>query len=76
MTYDAVALVLDVIERKGSLDSSAIRDGIAATRDFAGATGTVRFLDGGNPERSVVIARISGGESRLHRIIQSSEAAP
>jgi branched-chain amino acid transport system substrate-binding protein len=76
MTYDAVALVLDVIERTGSLDSSAIRDGIAATRDFAGATGTVRFPEGGDPERSVVIARISGGESRLHRIIQSSEATP
>jgi branched-chain amino acid transport system substrate-binding protein len=76
MTYDAVALVLDVIARKGSLDSSAIRDGIAATRDFRGATGTVRFPDGGDPERSVVIARISGGESRLHRIIQSPEAIP
>ncbi len=76
MTYDAVALVLDVIRRKGSLEPSEIRDGIAATRDFAGATGTVRFPDGGNPERSVVIARISGGKSHLHRIIDPAEKAP
>jgi branched-chain amino acid transport system substrate-binding protein len=76
MTYDAVALVLDVIGRIGSLDSSAIRDGIAATRDFAGATGTVRFPDGGDPERSVVIARISGGKSHLHGVIHPAAATP
>ncbi len=76
MTYDAVALVLDVIGRKGSLGAAAIREGIAETRDFVGATGTVSFPDGGDPERSVVIARISGGKSHLHRIILPGGAAP
>jgi branched-chain amino acid transport system substrate-binding protein len=69
MTYDAIALVLSVIERKGSLDSSSIREGLAATRDFTGATGTIRFVDGPNPERKVVIARISRGKSELHRVV-------
>ena len=69
MTYDAVALVLAVIERQGSLGSAAIRDGLAATRDFTGATGTIRYPHGPDPERSVVIARISGGRSHLHRVI-------
>ena len=75
-TYDAVSLVLDVIERQGSLDSAAIRDGIAATSDVTGATGTVRYLDGPDPERSVVIARFSGGKSLLHRVIDPAGTAP
>jgi branched-chain amino acid transport system substrate-binding protein len=76
MTYDAVNLVLQVIERQGSLDATAIRDGIAGTRDFDGVTGRVRYQDGHDPERSIVIARISGGESRLHRVIQPELEAP
>ncbi len=69
MTYDAIALVLSVIEKQNSLDSSAIRDGLAATREFTGATGTIRFAGGPDPERSVVIARIYGGKSELHRVV-------
>jgi branched-chain amino acid transport system substrate-binding protein len=76
MTYDAVALLLEVIARRGSLDPSEVREGIAETRDFRGATGTVSFPNGGDPERSVVIARISGGKSHLHEIIRPAEAAP
>jgi branched-chain amino acid transport system substrate-binding protein len=69
MTYDAVRLVLSVIERTGSLEPLAIRDGLAATRDFAGATGTASYENGPDPVRSVMIASISSGRSRLHRII-------
>jgi branched-chain amino acid transport system substrate-binding protein len=76
MTYDAVTLVLSVIERQGSLDSSAIRDGLAATREYTGATGTFRYPDGPDPERSVVIARISGGRSLLHRVVDLASRAP
>ena len=76
MTYDAVVLVLSVIERQGSLDSLAIRDGLAATRNFTGATGTIDYADGPDPERSVVIARISGGKNRLHRVVDLTSRAP
>jgi branched-chain amino acid transport system substrate-binding protein len=76
MTYDAVALVLRVIEREGSLDSLAIRDGLASTSDFTGATGSVRFQNGPDPERTVVIGRISSGRSYLHRVIDPGEREP
>jgi branched-chain amino acid transport system substrate-binding protein len=69
MTYDAIILVLSVIEKQGSLDASAIRDGLASTGDFTGATGTIRFTDGPNPSRSVIIARIDGGKSELYRVV-------
>jgi branched-chain amino acid transport system substrate-binding protein len=76
MTYDAVALVLSVIEKQGSLEASAIRDGLASTRDFTGATGTIRFADTPNPERSVIIARIAGGKSELYRVFDLEGRAP
>ncbi len=76
MTYDAVVLVLKVIERQGTIEPSAIRDGLASTSDFVGATGAVRYLNGPDPERSVVITRISGGRSRLHRVIDPASPLP
>jgi branched-chain amino acid transport system substrate-binding protein len=76
MTYDAVALVLRVIAREGSLDSLAIRDGLASTSDFIGVTGSVRFQNGPDPVRTVVIGRISSGRSYLHRVIDPGEREP
>jgi len=76
LTYDAVVLVLRAIERQGSLDSSAIRDGLAATSDFIGATGSVSYRNGPDPERSVAISRISGGRSSLHRLVDPAGVEP
>lgn len=76
MTYDAVVLVLKVIERQGSVEPLAIRDGLASTSDFVGATGAVRFQKGPDPERSVVISRLSGGGSYLHRVIDPAPVEP
>ena len=76
MTYDAVALVLSVIQKQGSLDSSAIRDGLAAVGDYTGATGTIRFAGRPDPERSVVIVRLSGGKSELYRLVNPELREP
>ncbi|MGH9323537.1 MAG: ABC transporter substrate-binding protein, partial [Vicinamibacteria bacterium] len=76
MNYDAVQLVLQVIERKGTLDSSAIRDGLAQTRSFTGATGDVQYPDGPDPRRNVVIVRISEGGSFVHRVVVPPNPEP
>ncbi len=76
MTYDAVALVLSVIEKQGSLESSAIRDGLAATVDFTGATGMIRFSGRPDPDRSVVIVRLAKGKSELHRLVNPELREP
>jgi branched-chain amino acid transport system substrate-binding protein len=76
MTYDAIRLVLSVIEKEGSLDSLAIRNGLSATGEFTGATGTIRFRGGPNPERGVAIARISEAKSELYRVVDLEEATP
>jgi branched-chain amino acid transport system substrate-binding protein len=43
-TYDAARIILGAIEKAGT-DRDAIRDAIAATKTFAGVTGTFSFND-------------------------------
>ena len=40
--YDQIMLIADVVKRGGK-DARSIRDGLAATQDFSGVTGTVAF---------------------------------
>jgi branched-chain amino acid transport system substrate-binding protein len=40
--YDQIALIADVVKR-GAKDAQSIRDGFAATKGFAGVTGSVEF---------------------------------
>ena len=41
--YDTLGLIADAIKRAGSEDSKAIRDAIAATKDYPGVTGSITF---------------------------------
>jgi branched-chain amino acid transport system substrate-binding protein len=40
--YDLIMLIADVV-RRGAKDAQGIRDGLAATKDFSGVTGSVAF---------------------------------
>jgi branched-chain amino acid transport system substrate-binding protein len=40
--YDQILLIADVVKR-GAKDAQSIRDGLAATKDFRGVTGSVEF---------------------------------
>jgi len=51
LAYDAVWLFADAIDRSESLDPVKIRDALAATRDFAGATGRYSFNANGDPDK-------------------------
>lgn len=74
MTYDAVNLLLQVIARQGSLQPAAVRDGLATVPSFTGATGTIRYPNGPDPERSVVIARILNARNVLYRVVDPETA--
>ena len=47
--YDAVMVLADAIRRAQSLDHGKIRDTLAATKNFQGATGTITFDENGDP---------------------------
>ena len=54
--YDTMKLIADAISRAKSTDSKAIRDALAATKDFPGITGKLTYLPGsGVPQKGVTI---------------------
>lgn len=60
--YDAYMLILDVIEKAGSADSQAIRDGLANVQGFVGATGVITLDVNGDAVKSAVINKVEGGK--------------
>ncbi len=63
LNYDAVYLLKTAIEKAGSFERSAIRDGMLAIDQFVGVTGTMTFDKGtGTPTKSAVINQISDGK--------------
>ena len=67
LAYDAVMLLAEAITRAGSLDRRAIRDALATTVDFPGATGPITFDANGDPQnKAIIIIEFRGGK-RLFR---------
>src|SRR5947209_13373876 len=56
--YDAARIMLDAIARAPALERAAIRDSLAATKNFPGITGTINFDAARNAVKSIVIIRI------------------
>ena len=71
LTYDATLLLADAIGRAGSLDRPAIREAIASTQGFQGATGTITFDDNGDPlNKPVVIMKLEPEAPIFFKTIQ------
>jgi len=60
--YDAYMVILDAIERGNSTDSEDIRDKLAETKDFVGATGNITIDENGDAVKSAVIKKVDGGK--------------
>lgn len=65
LTWDAVRIVLTAIQNAGQLtgdvrkDRKAIRDAMAAIKEFPGITGTMKFNDQGDPIKCAVVVQIA-----------------
>jgi len=59
--YDAAKIMFDAIKRSTSLDGTAIRDALAATKEFPGITGTVTFNEQRDAVKSIVMIEIKDG---------------
>jgi branched-chain amino acid transport system substrate-binding protein len=62
--YDAMRLMVDAIKRANTTDGPAIRDALAATKDFPGASGLITIDDKRNARKPAVILKIEGGKFR------------
>jgi branched-chain amino acid transport system substrate-binding protein len=63
--YDAARVALAAMQRAESLDGPVLRDAIAATKDFPGATGTLTLDADRNPVKPAVILTIQDGRRKF-----------
>ena len=68
--YDGYLVALDAIKRAGSLDPKAVRDAIAATSGFVGATGVTTLDSNGDATKSAYIKAVSGGRFVFKTIVE------
>ena len=68
--YDAAVVLFDAVKRAGKIDSIAIRDALAQTKDFEAVTGTITIDSGRNAEKSAVVIKIAGGQGKYETTIK------
>ncbi len=79
--FDAYLLALDAMERHAELQQMAekdpegiknltLRDVLASTREYAGATGSISFDENGDPIKSVVMITVENGEFKHKSTVQ------
>lgn len=71
LAYDAVMILADAIARAGTTDHRAIRDALAATKNFQGATGSITFDGNGDPlDKAIIIIEFKDGKRVFTQAIQ------
>lgn len=63
--YDSVYLLVDAINRAGSLDREAVKDALAETKDISLVTGVVTIDKKHNPIKSATILEYVDGEQKF-----------
>ena len=69
VNYDAVKLLFEAIERAGSLDPNEIRQQLAATKNYIGATTIASYDENRHPSKSSVILTIKDGAKQFYKQI-------
>jgi branched-chain amino acid transport system substrate-binding protein len=68
--YDGVNLMADAIKRAGSADHKAIRDALASTKGWKGASGEITYPPGERiPSKSVALIEVKDGKFNLLSIV-------
>ncbi|MDI9370048.1 MAG: ABC transporter substrate-binding protein [Synergistaceae bacterium] len=68
--YDSYMLVVNAIEQAGSAEPDAIRDALAATKDFPGVTGSKTINETHDAEGPVGVVQIKGGKKLFIDIVE------
>ena len=64
LTYEAVVLMADAIERAGSTEGSALKQALSQTKNFQGITGAITFDNFGDPvNRTATILKFIENEA-------------
>jgi len=73
--YDALCIVVDAIRRAGVAEPKPIRDALAQTKDFPGATGTITIDEQRNAKKAAYALVIKDGKAIYFKKIEPEEAA-
>jgi len=63
--YDAGRVMADAIKRAGKAEPKAIRDALAQTKDFPGASGTITIDERRNAPKPAFVLAIKGGKTSI-----------
>ncbi len=63
--YEAAILLFDALKRAGTTDSKPLRDALAATKDFPGATGPITIDEKRNAAKSATIVVVKDGKFKF-----------
>lgn len=73
MGYDSAYVMAEAIRRaaaSGKVTPKAIRDGIFATQNYAGATGAITILPNGDTKRPLPFVKLEGKQVVLDKLLQ------
>jgi branched-chain amino acid transport system substrate-binding protein len=65
LAYDAVRIIAEAITRAGTTDGPALRDALAATKDFPGVTGRTTIDPQRNASKSAVMLTVKNGTTHF-----------
>ena len=68
--YDAARVAMEAMERAPDLSGLAIRDALAATKDFAGVTGVITIDADHNAVKPAVVLKIEGNNGKYVATVQ------
>jgi branched-chain amino acid transport system substrate-binding protein len=63
--YDSAMVLADAIKRAGTTDSAKLRDALAATKGFAGVSGTTTLDAQRNATKAAVVLKVQNGEFKF-----------
>ena len=74
--YDAMGVLADAMKRAGKIEGAAVRDAIAATKNYQGVTGTITLGPDRNPVgKKIVIEEIKNQQLTLRTTIDPTAPA-
>ena len=67
--YDAAYVLVDAIKRAGTTEGPKLRDALAATRNFTGASGVTTIDDKRNATKGATIIAIKDGKLQFSKTV-------
>ncbi len=76
LAYDAMQVLADSIRRANTTDPARLRDAIAATKNFAGVTGSISLNETRDAVKPAVVFELRDRKANYKETIQPSSATP